>query len=364
MSTRVDPLDKTSKITEANGTPSPFLIRQWQSLLRLVRDTAAAAAAALAAQTTANEVQSRVITAGVGLDGGGNLSGNITIDLGNTSVTPGTYGDSTHVSQLTVDAQGRLTFAGNVAIAGSSGTSAALSTEILADSPTAYWKCDDSGSTLADYSGNSFTLTLAGTNTVQFASLLPGEATAYVRLGSSTGSANRAGSLGITPPISGDWTVEAVVMPQTAGTNQTLMFSIEGSGETQANNAQVRFLINSGSGTIGALATGWETGSGTDTATSSAVNAAVPGAVVHWAAVKDGTAKTVTFYRNGRQVAPAVSFTSNPDGGSGTMQTSIGAGADFTTTTMTIGHVAFYNGQKLSAARIFAHAKAAGLTSN
>lgn len=116
MSARVDPLDKTSKITEANGTPSPFLIRQWQNLLRLVRDTAAAAAAALAAQTTANEVQSRVITAGVGLDGGGNLSGNITIDLGNTSVIPGTYGDSTHVSQLTVDAQGRLTFAGNVAI--------------------------------------------------------------------------------------------------------------------------------------------------------------------------------------------------------------------------------------------------------
>ncbi len=42
--------------------------------------------------------------------------------LANTAVTPGTYGDSTHVAQFTVDAQGRLTAAVNVAIAGGSVT--------------------------------------------------------------------------------------------------------------------------------------------------------------------------------------------------------------------------------------------------
>lgn len=40
----------------------------------------------------------------------------------NTAVTPGTYGDSTHVGQFTVEADGRLTFAGNVAFGGISGT--------------------------------------------------------------------------------------------------------------------------------------------------------------------------------------------------------------------------------------------------
>jgi len=38
------------------------------------------------------------------------------ITLANTAVAPATYGDSTHVGQFTVDQQGRLTFAANVAI--------------------------------------------------------------------------------------------------------------------------------------------------------------------------------------------------------------------------------------------------------
>jgi hypothetical protein len=42
-------------------------------------------------------------------------------DLPNTAVTPATYGDATHVGQFTVDQQGRITFAANVLITGSSG---------------------------------------------------------------------------------------------------------------------------------------------------------------------------------------------------------------------------------------------------
>jgi hypothetical protein len=38
-------------------------------------------------------------------------------DLPNTAVTPGTYGDSSHVGQFTVDQQGRLTGASSIAIA-------------------------------------------------------------------------------------------------------------------------------------------------------------------------------------------------------------------------------------------------------
>lgn len=45
-------------------------------------------------------------------------SSQITADLENTAVTPATYGDATHAGQFTVDQQGRLTQAADVAITG------------------------------------------------------------------------------------------------------------------------------------------------------------------------------------------------------------------------------------------------------
>ena len=57
------------------------------------------------------------VLAGTGISGGGQLTGNVTINLANTAVTAGTYGTASEVSQVTVDAQGRITSAANVAIA-------------------------------------------------------------------------------------------------------------------------------------------------------------------------------------------------------------------------------------------------------
>jgi hypothetical protein len=57
------------------------------------------------------------VIAGTGISGGGALTGNVTINLANTAVTAGTYGTATQVSQVTVDTQGRITSASNVAIA-------------------------------------------------------------------------------------------------------------------------------------------------------------------------------------------------------------------------------------------------------
>lgn len=56
------------------------------------------------------------ILAGTGLSGGGNLSSNVTLNLANTAVAAGNYGTASSVGQFTVDAQGRLTTAANVAI--------------------------------------------------------------------------------------------------------------------------------------------------------------------------------------------------------------------------------------------------------
>jgi hypothetical protein len=73
------------------------------------------------------------IIAGTGLDGGGNLAANVTIDLANTAVTPDTYGDATNVAQFTVDAQGRLTAAANVAISISTANVTGLGTMAVQD---------------------------------------------------------------------------------------------------------------------------------------------------------------------------------------------------------------------------------------
>lgn len=62
------------------------------------------------------------VNTGTGLTGGP-ITSSGTVSLANTAVTTGTYGDSTHVGQFTVDQQGRLTFAQNVVIAsGGTGT--------------------------------------------------------------------------------------------------------------------------------------------------------------------------------------------------------------------------------------------------
>lgn len=58
----------------------------------------------------------RSISAGTGLSGGGDLTADRTITLADTAVTPNPYGSATQVGTFTVDAQGRLTAAANVSI--------------------------------------------------------------------------------------------------------------------------------------------------------------------------------------------------------------------------------------------------------
>lgn len=67
---------------------------------------------------TAVVLVTRQVIAGTGLSGGGALSSDVTLNLANTAVVAGSYGNATSVSTFTVDAQGRLTAAATTAISG------------------------------------------------------------------------------------------------------------------------------------------------------------------------------------------------------------------------------------------------------
>ena len=90
---------------------------------------AANAAIAISVGAVSGAVPNTVnVLAGTGMSGGGALTANVTLTLANTAITAATYGNATHVSQVTFDAQGRATAASNVAISIPSGNVTGLGT--------------------------------------------------------------------------------------------------------------------------------------------------------------------------------------------------------------------------------------------
>lgn len=233
---------------------------------------------------------------------------------------------------------------------------------ILADSPTAYWICDDSsGSTIVDYSGNGYDLTKhANTILVEDALYPVPDGKRYMRIPQTLAAgASRAGSLGISTPITGNWSWEAILMcyaPPSA--TDTTLFFIGGNGETEDLNSQVGVIFNSST-----VYTIWETGAGTNiTAIPAAQFDPIAGAPSHYLITKSGT--SVTFYMNGRKME-TVTASGNPSGGTGSVGTGIGVEGTYAAGTNAsgyiVGHMAFYNGTVLTEAKARARAWACGL---
>lgn len=240
--------------------------------------------------------------------------------------------------------------------------SGSLATEILADTPTAYWKCDDASTQLTDSGGGGYHMTtVSGTPAYANTYLLPGDNSLYAYIKGTTDAWSITSALGTSPPLSGDYSLCFIYCSNGDGTNNIIFFFGLASSETEADNLQAG--VYSGASPSSSLNSWWESGGGTDRISGTPITFYIPTftpMMVHL--VKDGTAKTLTWYVNGRKLGSAgTSFTTNPTGGTGSIQASIGYNGSNTTGNFVVGHVAFFNAIKLTAARCHVHANAAGL---
>lgn len=232
-------------------------------------------------------------------------------------------------------------------------TLAALRAAILATTPSVYYMANGSSAvTLTDSSGNGHDLTGVGAPDPQDSALVPADPTGlYLRLPTGANKYRVANPLAV--PFNADWTFFGVttILDLSEAVN---LFSVGGTGETEAANYQVA---------VGALATGelnvfWESGAGVDNTIASGIllREGIPYGL---ALRKNGTANTIEFFINAIKVA-TVAYVNEPTGGTATTL-AVGDAEAATTASFLAGHFAFWLGTALTNAQIVNITRAAGL---
>jgi hypothetical protein len=228
---------------------------------------------------------------------------------------------------------------------------------VLADSPLAYWRCEDAfgAATLADSSGNGRSMTLNGTRGLQAYSK-------NSRLGKCVGFAFNSGYGSVAAAswfqITGDLTIELwFKTPASLASGDFIgLLYCNTSGETEATNSLYQWHYQNNGGTL-RFSAFHENGSGSDNVVN--INHTMdPTVWNHCVLVRDTTAKTYTVYVNGVSIGSAV-YTNNPTGGTSSVLNLCRNPSDgsFGSDKAAYDEIAIYN-TKLSAARIFEHYRA------
>lgn len=102
MARRPTPLIRDVPIVNADGTPTERFLNWLQGQLKLNSD--------------ADAVVESTITGGTALTATGTFPGDTVLNLDDTAVTPGTYGDAANIPVVTIDQQGRITLASETAL--------------------------------------------------------------------------------------------------------------------------------------------------------------------------------------------------------------------------------------------------------
>jgi hypothetical protein len=159
------------------------------------------------------------VIAGTALTGGGQLTGNVTLNLANTAVAAGSYGSATQVSQVNIDAQGRVTSAANVTIAISTANVSGLGTMAV-----------QNANAVAITGGSVDNTTLANANITSVAATFPNNYLAN----SSTTLGNTTLTLGSTTTSVGNLTLANVTVSSGSVTANVTSANVNLTGTTAA----------------------------------------------------------------------------------------------------------------------------------
>jgi len=238
---------------------------------------------------------------------------------------------------------------------GGGGSSATLEDEITTDAPTAYWQLTETGGNLADSAGGGRTLTVTGSPVYAFCQLVRNLTSKGLKVVHGAYASRASDNLGVTPPWTGSWSVEFVVMlPEGIGADFGCFTYGASGSETEATNYQIYAAMTASR----CPTLIWEYGAGNNVTFSPQIVLPI-GFKAHIVWTKDAVNKIVKCFVNGICVYSS-NYTQEPTGGSSST-IDVGRASTGSTVTGVLGHVAVYMGAVLSDARVMAHAVAAGV---